>query len=53
VAKLNAEQALTVAAVQQLISDWAHELDVHNGLHISDRQARCTGSLPLWAANRL
>lgn len=35
-AKFNMEQALTVAAVQQLISDWAHELDVHNGLHISN-----------------
>ena len=34
-AKFNVEQALTVAAVQQLINDWAHELDVHNGLHIS------------------
>lgn len=35
VAKFNMEQALTVAEVQQLINDWAHELDVHNGLHIS------------------
>src|SRR5271168_1677618 len=29
------EQAVAVAAVQQLINDWAHELDVNNGLHIS------------------
>jgi len=36
VAKFNMEQALTVATVQQLIGDWAHELDVHNGLHISN-----------------
>jgi hypothetical protein len=30
------EQVLTVAAVQQLIHDWAYELDVNNGLHISE-----------------
>jgi ketosteroid isomerase-like protein len=36
VAKFNMEQLLAVAEVQQLINDWAHELDVHNGLHISD-----------------
>ena len=35
-AKFTIEQAVTAAAVQQLINDWAHELDVHNGLHISD-----------------
>lgn len=35
-AKFSMEQALTVAAVQELINDWAHELDMHNGLHISD-----------------
>jgi hypothetical protein len=29
------EQALAVAAVQQLINDWAYDLDVHEGLHIS------------------
>jgi uncharacterized protein (TIGR02246 family) len=34
-AKFSMEQALAVAAVQQLINDWAHELDRHNGLHIS------------------
>jgi ketosteroid isomerase-like protein len=36
VAKLNMEQAITVSEVQQLINDWAHELDVHNGLRISN-----------------
>jgi ketosteroid isomerase-like protein len=36
VAKFNVEQALTVAAVQQLINDWAHELDINNGLKISN-----------------
>src|SRR5258706_11768253 len=35
VAKFDMEQALAVAAIQQLISEWATELDVHNGLHIS------------------
>jgi ketosteroid isomerase-like protein len=35
VAKFNMEQTLAVAEVQQLINDWAHELDVHNGLHVS------------------
>jgi ketosteroid isomerase-like protein len=35
VAKFNMEQAVAVAAVQQLINDWAHELDVNNGLHIA------------------
>jgi len=29
------EEVLTVAAVQQLINDWAQELDANNGLHIS------------------
>ena len=33
-AKFTIEQALVVAEVQQLINDWAHELDVNNGLHI-------------------
>jgi len=36
VAKFNTEQALVVVEVQQLINDWAHELDVNNGLHISN-----------------
>ena len=34
-AKLSMEQALAVAEVQQLIHDWAHDLDVYNGLHVS------------------
>jgi ketosteroid isomerase-like protein len=34
VANLNAEQALAIASVQQLIHDWAHELDINNGLNI-------------------
>jgi len=34
VAKLNMEQALAVTEVQQLINDWAHDLDVHEGQHI-------------------
>ena len=34
-AKFNIEQALAVTEVQQLINDWAHELDVNNGLQIS------------------
>jgi len=34
-AKFTIEQALVVAEVQQLINDWARELDVHNGLHIA------------------
>ena len=29
------EQAVAVAAVQQLINDWARELDVNTGLHIA------------------
>jgi uncharacterized protein (TIGR02246 family) len=35
VAKFNIEQAAAVAAIQQLINDWARELDVNNGLHIA------------------
>jgi hypothetical protein len=35
VAKFSTEQALAVVAVNQLINDWGHELDVNNGLHIS------------------
>lgn len=34
-AKFTIEQALVVAEVQQLINDWAHELDVNNGLQIA------------------
>jgi ketosteroid isomerase-like protein len=36
VAKLNKEQAMAVSEVQQLINDWAYELDVHNGLEIAN-----------------
>ena len=35
-AKFDMEQAVAVVAVQQLINDWAHELDIHNGQHITD-----------------
>lgn len=35
-AQFNAEQVIALAAIQQLINDWAHELDMHNGLHISE-----------------
>jgi ketosteroid isomerase-like protein len=35
VTKFNTEQALAVVSIQQLINDWAHELDVNNGLNIS------------------
>jgi len=35
VAKFNMEQALAVVEVQQLINDWAQDLDIHNGLHVS------------------
>lgn len=34
-AKLSMDQAVAVCEVQQLINDWAHELDVNNGLHIA------------------
>jgi hypothetical protein len=36
VANFDLEQTLAIASVQQLINDWAHELDVHNGMHITD-----------------
>jgi uncharacterized protein (TIGR02246 family) len=35
-AKFDMQQALAVVEIQQLISDWAHELDVHNGLHVGE-----------------
>jgi SnoaL-like domain len=35
VAKLSMEEAVVVSEVQQLLNDWAYELDVHNGLGIS------------------
>jgi ketosteroid isomerase-like protein len=34
-AKFTIEQALVVTEVQQLINDWARELDVNNGLEIA------------------
>jgi ketosteroid isomerase-like protein len=36
VAKFNIEQAVAFAAVQELINEWAHDLDIHNGLHVAD-----------------
>ncbi len=36
VAKFNMEQTAAVVAVQQLINDWGHELDMHNGRHIGE-----------------
>ena len=30
------EQGLAVVEVQQLLSDWAYELDTHNGVHIAE-----------------
>jgi len=35
-AKLNPEQVQAIAEVQQLINDWAYDLDLHEGVHISD-----------------
>ncbi len=35
VANVTMEQSLVIASVQQLINDWAYELDVNNGLHIA------------------
>jgi uncharacterized protein (TIGR02246 family) len=35
VAKFSIEQAVARAEVQELINEWATELDLHNGLHIS------------------
>ena len=35
-AKLNREQAVVVSEVQQLVNDWAYELDVRNGLEIGN-----------------
>jgi hypothetical protein len=32
VAKFDLQQAAAVVAIQQLVHEWAHELDVHNGL---------------------
>ena len=33
-AKFTVEQAASVVAIHQLIHDWAHELDLHDGLQI-------------------
>ena len=33
-AKFSMEQALAVVAIQQLINDWAQDLDIHNGLNV-------------------
>ena len=33
-AKFSMDQARAVVEVEQLINDWAHELDIHNGLHM-------------------
>ncbi|HEX7856318.1 MAG TPA: nuclear transport factor 2 family protein [Sphingobium sp.] len=35
-AKFDMEQTMAVAAIQQLINDWAYDLDVNNGLSIRD-----------------
>jgi uncharacterized protein (TIGR02246 family) len=35
VAKFSIEQAVARAEVQELINEWATELDLHNGLHIA------------------
>jgi hypothetical protein len=34
VAKFTQEETVAVAAIQQLINEWARDLDLHNGLHI-------------------
>ena len=34
-ANFNIDQSIAVSSVQQLISDWAYELDMHNGQNIS------------------
>jgi ketosteroid isomerase-like protein len=36
VAKFTPEQAVARASVEELIHDWAYDLDVHNGLHVAD-----------------
>jgi uncharacterized protein (TIGR02246 family) len=36
VTKISMEQALVITQVQQLINDWARELDINNGLQIAD-----------------
>jgi ketosteroid isomerase-like protein len=34
VAKFTVEEVVAVASIQQLINEWARDLDLHNGLHI-------------------
>jgi hypothetical protein len=34
VAKFTSEETVAVAALQQLINEWARDLDLHHGLHI-------------------
>lgn len=34
-AKFDLEQAAAVVAIQQLINDWAHELDINNGVQMA------------------
>ena len=33
-AKFTLDETVDVAAIQQLINEWARDLDLHNGLHI-------------------
>ena len=35
-AKFTAEQAIAYVAIQQLIHDWADELEIRNGLAMAD-----------------
>jgi hypothetical protein len=35
-AKFTMDQVIAYTAVQQLINEWGHELDIHNGMHIGD-----------------
>lgn len=35
-AKFSIEQAAAVAAIQQVINEWGHELDENNGLKITE-----------------
>jgi hypothetical protein len=34
-ANVTQEQSLAIASLQQLIHDWAYDLDIHEGLHVS------------------
>jgi SnoaL-like domain len=33
-ANLSIEQVVAIASIEQLINDWAYDLDVHEGLHV-------------------